>query len=157
MRKFPRKLLEVIEDLHTDTTCSVRAFGKISAPFSIKTGFKQGCVLAPFCFNLYIDSVARHILQNLLAGGVQLAYRIEKTIRVLDCASQPTLDMVVWILMYADDIVLMSDDVLELNRAMHITIGVCKRWGMEVSAKKSKCMLVADLNREVGYDQLKDN
>ena len=46
-----------------------------------------------------------------------------------------------FLLMYADDIVLVGDTVLELQRKINILEIFCEKWGMEVNLKKTKVVV----------------
>ena len=48
-----------------------------SADVDIDKGFKQGRVLAPDLFNLYLDSVARLLEPLLQQSGLPLQYRVD--------------------------------------------------------------------------------
>ena len=47
----------------------------------------------------------------------------------------------VFLLMYADDIVLVGDTVLELQRKINILEIFCEKWGMELNLKKTKVVV----------------
>ena len=47
----------------------------------------------------------------------------------------------VFLLMYADDIVLVGDTVLKLQRKINILEIFCEKWGMEVNFKKTKVVV----------------
>ncbi len=51
----PPKLLNIIRDLYSDTTCRIRADGSLSDPFPTTSGVRQGCVAAPNLFNIAVD------------------------------------------------------------------------------------------------------
>ena len=46
----PPKLQSMIESFHADTKGTVQINGSFSEPFEIRSGVKQGCVLAPMLF-----------------------------------------------------------------------------------------------------------
>ena len=56
---LPPKLLSIMRALHADSTAAVRAYGKLSDKFSVTSGIRQGCVLAPTLFNFYFDVAIR--------------------------------------------------------------------------------------------------
>ena len=54
---LPSKLACILRALHQGTNGAVRAHGKASDEFDVSTGVRQGCVLAPGLFNVFIDAV----------------------------------------------------------------------------------------------------
>ncbi len=71
----PAKLVELLWDLHTGSTATIKAFGGESEPFEIKRGVRQGCNIAPLLFNIFLDYVVKQASPHLQAashrGGCQ--------------------------------------------------------------------------------------
>ena len=75
---FPPKMLQLIKDLHTNTTCAMQADkDKQGSWFQVSTGFKQGDVNAPLFFNILLDSICRYIESKADELGFSLAYNID--------------------------------------------------------------------------------
>lgn len=55
----PRKLRSLIKALYHKTDAAVRVNGELTEWFEVKTGLRQGCLLSPALFNVYIDFVVR--------------------------------------------------------------------------------------------------
>ena len=55
LRKYrcPETFKTMIEALHTGIMANVSVGGKVSEPFSVTNGVKQGCVLAPTLFYIF--------------------------------------------------------------------------------------------------------
>ena len=49
----PQGLLSVIQAFHTGMNGVIQIDGSSSTPFDVKSGVKQGCVLAPTLFGIY--------------------------------------------------------------------------------------------------------
>ena len=60
----PPKLQSMIESFHTGTKGTVQFNGSSSTPFQIRSGVKQGCVLAPALFGILFWPVAKTCLQH---------------------------------------------------------------------------------------------
>ena len=76
---LPEKLLTIICALHEDCNAAVRAYGKTSKMFSVTSGIRQGCVLAPTLFNFYFDT-AIHMALNVHRQeerGIKVAYLLD--------------------------------------------------------------------------------
>jgi len=92
-RGAPLKLFALIRDLHTHHSAVIRSQVD-SVPVGTSVGFKQGRVLAPPLFNVCLDSVIRQLLPQLQRLGV---------------TKNPIEEVLMWILLYADDISLACD------------------------------------------------
>ncbi len=50
-------LLEGIRSLYENASASVCVNGKLSESFSAEVGVRQGCVMSPWLFSIYMDGV----------------------------------------------------------------------------------------------------
>ena len=71
---IPKKLIRILKTLQCGTTGLIHADGQISEKFPIEVGLKQGEVLAPMLFNLFLDAVIRVALKQHPDKGVQVEY-----------------------------------------------------------------------------------
>ena len=67
------KICKLIRALYGSSKSAVRVDGELSEWFDIKTGVRQGCVLSPLLFNVYIDYVIREALAGV-DHGVHIEY-----------------------------------------------------------------------------------
>jgi len=85
--------------------------GEISKSFGVNTGVKQGCVLAPVIFNLFLVAVTLVFRHNISAAdGIRIKYRLDGSlfnICRLQAVTTVTNDTI-FDLQYADDAVLPS-------------------------------------------------
>ena len=51
------KFLAILQNIYTDNMIFVKAGGGVTNPFKTTTGVKQGCVLSPLIFNLFINKI----------------------------------------------------------------------------------------------------
>ena len=74
---FPPKFVTIIQQLHEDATCQVIHNGKLMEPFSVQTGFRQGCLLSPTIFLMVVDWVIRQSTADKRTGkrtGIQWTF-----------------------------------------------------------------------------------
>ena len=50
----------------------VRVGNELSDWFEVRVGLRQGCVMSPWLFNLYIDGVVREVNARVLGRGLEL-------------------------------------------------------------------------------------
>ena len=86
-------------------------------------GVRQGCILSPTLFNLYINWLGDMIKEN--NEGIQL---------------QPD-NYILSILMYADDVVLFSDTIGGLQKQINTLQLFCEQSGMKVNLDKTKVLV----------------
>lgn len=112
------KIVRILRLLYEGTDSKIWDGTYMSESFVMETGVKQGCVLSPVLFSLYLND-----LPEVLPGGVRVA---GTTIRIL---------------LYADDIVLLSDCPDGLQGMIDTLEGYCATWGLSVNLLKSKVLV----------------
>ena len=55
------RLLRGVKSLYVGSKACVRVGNEVSEWFPVRVGLRQGCVMSPWLFNLYIDGVAREV------------------------------------------------------------------------------------------------
>lgn len=112
------KLFRSIKSLYSSVTSCVRINNLHTDWFDVKCGLRQGCILSPVLFNLYVNDIAQYL--KALGKGVKCD------------------DDNVCILMYADDIVLLAETEQDLQILLNALYGWCSSNGMIVNGNKSK-------------------
>ena len=114
----PGKLVDLLEDLHTGSNATVKAFGGESRPFEIKGGVRQGCNIAPLLFNIFLDFVTKQAASqfgsNRRNAGVSFKFSFEGKPFITPAEGVGDLELLA-ILMYADDMALVAEDDQQLN------------------------------------------
>ena len=72
----PPKLLSIIRSFHKDMKGTVVFDGSTSAAFNIRSGVKQGCVLAPTLFGIFLAVMLKHTFGSA-AEGIYLRTRTD--------------------------------------------------------------------------------
>ena len=96
--------------------CKVKVGGEVGSNFSVTTGLRQGCVLSPLLFSLYVNDL------------MEVLRREEIGIRI-DNLTIPGL-------LFADDLVITAEKSSDLNRALEVVYGWCNRWKLKINAEK---------------------
>ena len=124
------KLLQAVKSFYVESEACVRVCRQESDWFGVKVGLRQGCVMSPWLFNVFIDGVMREVQQEVRETGVSLwdASR--------NCALK-----VGW-LMYADDTVLVAGSEVELQKLVDEFGRVCRKRKLSVNISKSKVMKI---------------
>lgn len=122
-KSIPTNVLTLLENWYTFGCTCVKWGSNFSNFFGLRCGVRQGGVLSPYLFAIYIDSVVVKIKQEQ-SIGCYINY---------ECVS---------ILLYADDIILLAPSVTALQQLLRI----CEReldWlDMAINARKSACLRI---------------
>ena len=110
------KILQCIKAMYSDVKCKVKVGGEVGSNFSVTTGLRQGCVLSPLLFSLYVNDL------------MEVLRREEIGIRI-DNLTIPGL-------LFADDLVITAEKSSDLNRALEVVYGWCNRWKLKINAEK---------------------
>jgi len=141
----PPRFVNLVRQLHTDTSASVISGGDMSEPFPISVGVKQGCVLAPVLFNIYLVAVTfltqqrDHDRDN---PGVSLRYRTDGGAFKLSRLRARTLtrNVIVTDLQYADDAAVMAHTPQALQNVLTAYDEAYRRVGLKVNAGKTEVL-----------------
>ena len=121
------KLLKAVKSLYTDSRACVRVGDGTSDWFPVRVGLRQGCVMSPWLFNLYIDGVVREVNARVLGRGLEL---------LDENGSEWQVNQ----LLFADDTVVVADSEEKLCQLVAEFGRVCKRRKLRVNVGKSKVM-----------------
>ncbi len=108
--------------LYKDIKCSVKINGHYREWFNVSVGLKQGCLIFPMLFNLYIDDLISEI-------------------KDLNCRVY-TEDEIISILLYTDDIALIATNEVDLQNILDKLSEWCLHWKFMVNGgQDSDCRL----------------
>ena len=119
-RGLPNNVILLLHHWFEISVSSVSWYGSLSKPFTVSAGVRQGGVLSPLLFASYVDVV------------------IEKTISHGDGCHVGVHNMSIF--MYADDLVLLSPSVCQLQRMINVVAGEIADLDMTVNTDKSYCV-----------------
>ena len=121
------KLLRAVKSLYKWSRACVRVGNECSEWFLVKMGLRQGCVMSPWLFNLYMDGVVREVNARVLGRGLRLK-------------DENGLEWELNQLLFADDAVFVADSEEKLQRLVTDFGRVCERRKLKVNVGKSKVM-----------------
>ena len=64
----PPKLLSIVRSFHDGMMSTVQFDGNVSAEFGVKSGVKQGCILAPTLFGIFFALLLKHAFKRSTDG-----------------------------------------------------------------------------------------
>ena len=114
-------LLDIIKLMYDNVQQRVRINDLLIEPILSNVGLKQGCNLSPTLFNLFIEDLK-------LEFGPQ-------------CDPVRVGNYAVSHLLYADDLILLSQSAEGLQLTLDKLHSYCLRWNLQINVKKSKAMV----------------
>ena len=129
--KLSFKFISMIKSMYNDLNLSVKLTEGITSFFKSDVGVRQGCNLSPMLFNLFINDLVEY-LQSDITEAVKL--------NGYSCNC----------LMYADDLLLLSESWEGLCQTMDKLGNYCTQWKLNISSKKTKIMIFGKNIKQTG-------
>ena len=120
-RGIDGKFFNIIKSIYTNDKICIKHEGKITDAFDVNLGVKQGCILSPLLFNIFLSDLPA-LLENAL----------KSTNQTLDHSSS---------LFWADDIVLLSESEEGLRKMLKTMEKYCEENELTLNTDKTKCMI----------------
>lgn len=143
MRKhgFSPTIINLIEALYRNAESAVRVGGTVSDWFQATVGVRQGCLLSPTLFNVFLEEIVSEAM-DMITPSISVGGRGITNLR------------------FADDIDLLAASGQELQLLTSRLDNVAGAYGMQISAEKSQilvtgCTDTQDANITLGNTQLK--
>ena len=118
------KMFSTLQGMYKRVMASVCVGDKITEYFDCMSGVRQGCVLSPLLFSIFLSELQTELVQCGAQG--------------IDILGDP---LGVFLLMYADDIAIVSDSVLDLQKKINCLEEYCRKWGLKVNMDKTKVVV----------------
>ena len=122
-----------IEDMYCNGYAHIKSNGLLSEAIPSEVGVRQGDILSPNLFNLFINDLPKCLSDS--ADCPKLGNRSIKC------------------LLYADDLVIFSHSLSGLQVQLDHLSTYCKNWGLEINLKKSKVMIISKNTHPVMKDE----
>ena len=121
------RLLRGVKSLYVGSKVCVRVENELSEWFPVRVGLRQGCVMSPWLFNLYIGGVAKEVNARVLGRGLKLVDGNDNEWELNQ-------------LLFADDNVVVADSERKLCQLVTEFGRVCEGRKLRVNVGKSKLM-----------------
>ncbi len=123
------KIFRTIYSMYENIKSCVNSEGKNSAFFASNIGVRQGENLSPLLFAIYINDMEQSLLQD---GCTHLQFGNDEYLcRMLK----------LFILLYADDTVVIADTPAKLQVALNSLDAYCDMWKLKVNVDKTKIVI----------------
>ena len=115
-------ILNIIKSMYQNVKSRVKMCNMVGNEFFCALGVRQGECLSPLLFSLFLNDIEDHFIHSDFEG--------------LD------LDMFkLFMLLYADDIVIFANNAEELQLGLNLLSDYCTRWKLKVNASKTNILI----------------
>lgn len=137
VRNVPRNFIKLLHNWYSHSTIRIRWHACLSYQVSLLAGVRQGGVLSPSLFAIYIDDVLNVLNSSGLGCYINhISYNA---------------------IMYADDILLMSLSITDMQKMVDICLIELDRVDMNINIKKSVSLRIGKRHNVVASDILIGN
>ncbi|MCG8047974.1 MAG: reverse transcriptase family protein, partial [Candidatus Thiodiazotropha endolucinida] len=116
------KMLTVIKSIYSNIKSRVKFENQVSRDFTCYLGVRQGECLSPILFSMYLNDIESDFIHKG-AEGIDIGM------------------FKLFLLLYADDIVIFANDKNNLQSSLDILQNYCTRWKLKVNSQKTKVMV----------------
>ena len=122
------RVLQVIYNMYPNAQSCVKSVGKLSDFFTCDAGVRQGENLSPILFAMYVNDFHESLTRQY--SGLNMLN--ENVMNELDVCFE------MYLLLYADDTIIMAESAEELQSALQALDDYCKAWSLTVNIDKTK-------------------
>ena len=132
--KIGGKFYHLIKNLYSKSKCSMKIGLQRTEYFEYANGVRQGCILSPMLFNLYLNEIPT------------LLYKMDTYPIILPDGSKLNC------LLYADDLILISNTSEGLQRSLDTLSKFCDDWLLNINLEKTKVMIFQKKRRKSTFN-----
>ena len=129
-------IVNAIYNLYANAKSCVKYNGSISDSFACNVGVRQGENLSPMLFAIYLNDFEL-FLSNRYKGLEQMSLEAKRYV----CDDDVEMFLKLYVLLYADDTIIMAESPDELQNAMNAVYNYCDLWKLSVNTSKTKVVI----------------
>ena len=137
----PEKFTNLIKALHVNMEARVSLNSELSEPFVVANGVKQGCVLAPTLFSIFLTATLTHAFNGCEKGVLLQSRPNADLFNVNQFKSvRKTNKVLVREMMFADDTAFIAHSFEDAQEIVTRFSNSAKLFGLKINIKKTEMM-----------------
>ena len=125
------KVFNLIKKIYMNEKCKIKVGGMLSDTFDANQGVRQGCILSPLLFNIFISDLPE-IISKMENNPAKIG-------------PDETLSCILW----ADDLVMISESKEGLTKMLQDLSDFSTKNGLKINQDKTKCMVCNKTGRHI--------
>ena len=125
------RIFDIIYNMYNKAKSCVQSNDNISNFFSCNLGVRQGENLSPILFAIYLKDF-QQTLGETYSGLNKLSESLQLELETF---------MKLYVLLYADDTIILAETAQELQLALHGLNDYCKKWALKINVSKTKIVI----------------
>ena len=130
------KIINVIYNIYENSKACVKKDKNISPSFTNDLGIRQGDNLSPLMFALYLNDFKQFL--SMRYDGLKLC---ENLAREFIDYEEARVFLRMYVLLYADDTIILAESPKELQKALDALYDYCKVWNLKVNISKTNIVI----------------
>ncbi|KAK3097138.1 hypothetical protein FSP39_006717 [Pinctada imbricata] len=126
------KIFKVIYNMYKDIKSCVRKNSECSEFFPCMTGVRQGENLSPFLFTIFLNDIKEFLTHQGMTGLEIIETKLKEELH---------LYMKIFLLLYADDTVILADTPENLQLTLKAFERYCEHWKLKINVDKTKVLI----------------
>ena len=128
------KIINVIYNIYENSKACIKKDKNISPSFTNDLGIRQGDNLSPLMFALYLNDFKRFL--SMRYDGLKLCENL-----AIEFIEEATVFLRMYVLLYADDTIILAESPKELQKALDALYDYCKVWNLKVNISKTNIVI----------------
>ena len=153
----PEKFTTMIEALNTGMMANVSVGGEVSESFNATNGVKQGCVLVPMLFSIFLSAMLDEAFRDMGDGVYIQSRQSADLFNVAHFrAKTKTTRILMRELLFADDSALVAHSSEEMQKIVDAFSNASKKFGLKINIKKTEVLYQPNSTRTREEDIMVD-
>ena len=118
------RFYKLIKNIYSNSSCALKIGTSQTRSFSYSRGVRQGCILSPLLFNLYVNDLPS-AFQNTLSDPIILPNGTKLNS-----------------LFYTDDLIVISRSKIGIQNCLNTLPSFCNSWMLDINFKKTRNVMI---------------
>ena len=130
------KILNVITNMYSGIKSCITVNGTSSGYFTCEKGVRQGENLSPLLFAIYLNDL-ENFMNTSGCKGIEIGVQ----------NNEFTIFLILFVILYADDTIVLSDNAKEFQDILNTFNEYCKKWKLKINICKTKIIIFGNYIR----------